>query len=123
MYSSLEFYFLHERFYEQLVAFLGADTAIAGLSRFISDYPVEVIIDAAGEELTHYIEWNALGNYGMYGGNDFTLIEGGTGVFSSRMTTRRKVRLAGTTVPDLLAHSNWGFKFMGGEKVSESTQP
>lgn len=112
-----------ERFYEQLVAFLGADTAIAGLSRFIGDYPVEVIIDAAGEELTHYIEWNALGNYGMYGGNDFTLIEGGTGVFSSRTTARRKVRLAGTTVPDLLSHRNWGFKFSGGDKVGESTQP
>lgn len=112
-----------ERFYEQLVDFLGADTAVAGLSRFISDYPLEIIIDAAGKELTQYIEWSALGNFGMFSGNDYTLIEGGTGVFSSRMTARRKVRLAGTTVPDLLAHSNWGFKFCGGDKVSESVEP
>ena len=112
-----------ERFYDQLRAFLGADTAIAGLSRFIGDYPVEITIDAAGPELTHYIEWSSIGNYGTQGGNDFTLIEGGMGVFSSRMTASRKVRLAGTTVPDLLAHRNWGFKFMGGEKVSESVQP
>lgn len=112
-----------EHFYDQLVAFLGADTAVAGLSRFISDYPVEIIIDAAGKELTQYIEWSALGNFGMFSGNDYTLIEGGTGVFSSRMTARRKVRLAGTTVPDLLAHSNWGFKFCGGDKVSESVEP
>ena len=104
-----------ERFYEQLVDFLGADTAIAGLKRFIGDYPVEIIVSAAGEELTRYLEWSSLGNYGTMGGNDFTLIDGGTGVFSSRMTARRRVRLAGTTVPDLVAHRNWGFKFTGGD--------
>jgi len=118
-----QIYYRPERFFDQLRAFLGADTAVAGLSRFIGDYPVEIIIAAAGEELTHYIEWSSIGNYGTQGGNDFTLIEGGTGVFSSRMTTTRKVRLAGTTVPDLLAHRNWGFKFSGGDKVSESVQP
>ena len=66
-----------ERFYDQLRAFLGADTAIAGLTRLIGDYPVEITIAAAGPELTQYIEWNALGNYGTLGGNDFTLIDGG----------------------------------------------
>ena len=104
-----------EKFYEQLRAFLGADTAIAGLTRLIGDYPVEIVVAAAGEELTHYIEWNSIGNYGTMGGNDFTMIDGGTGVFSSRMTARRRVRLAGTTVPDLVAHRNWGFKFSGGD--------
>ena len=104
-----------ERFYEQLVDFLGADTAVAGLKRFIGDYPVEIIVSAAGEELTRYLEWSSVGNYGTMGGNDFTLIDGGTGVFSSRMTTRSKVRLAGTTVPELMAHRNWGFKFTGGD--------
>jgi len=104
-----------ERFYEQLVDFLGADTAVAGLKRFIGDYPVEIIVSAAGEELTRYLEWSSLGNYGTMGGNDFTLIDGGTGVFSSRMTARSRVRMAGTTVPDLVAHRNWGFKFTGGD--------
>ena len=104
-----------ERFYEQLVDFLGADTAVAGLKRFIGDYPVEIIVSAAGEELTRYLEWSSVGNYGTMGGNDFTLIDGGTGVFSSRMTTRSRVRLAGTTVPELMAHRNWGFKFTGGD--------
>ena len=104
-----------ETFYGQLREFLGADTAIAGLSRFIGDYPVTITIAAAGEELSHYLDWGALGNYGTLGGNDFTLIDGGTGVFSSRMTTSSRVRLAGTTVPDLLAHRYWGFKFSGGD--------
>ena len=104
-----------ETFYGQLREFLGADTAIAGLSRYIGDYPVEITIAAAGEELSQYLDWGALGNYGTMGGNDFTLIDGGTGVFSSRMTTSSRVRLAGTTVPDLLAHRYWGFKFSGGD--------
>lgn len=104
-----------ETFYGQLREFLGADTAIAGLSRYIGDYPVTITIAAAGEELSHYLDWGSLGNYGTQGGNDFTLIEGGTGVFSSRMTTSSRVRLAGKTVPDLLAHRYWGFKFCGGD--------
>lgn len=103
-----------ERFYAEVADFLGADTAVPGLTRMIGDYPVEITIAAAGEELTRYIEWGSLGNYGVMAGNDFTLIDGGAGVFSSRMTTRKRVRLAGTTVPDLVAHRNWGFKFTGG---------
>lgn len=104
-----------ETFYGQLLEFLGADTAVAGLSRFIGDYPITITIAAAGEELTHYLEWGALGNYGTMGGNEFTLIEDGAGVFSSRMTTSSRVRLAGTTIPELVAHRNWGFKFSGGD--------
>ncbi len=104
-----------ERFYEQLIDFLGDDTAVFGLTRFIGDYPVEITVAAAGEELTQYMEWNSIGNYGTVSGNDFTLIDGGVGVFSSRMTTKSRVRLAGTTVPELVAHRNWGFKFSGGD--------
>ncbi len=104
-----------EQFHEMLRDFIGADTSIAGLSRFIGDYPVEITIAAAGEELTRYIEWNSMGGYGTQGGNDYTLIDGGMGVFSSRMITSRKVRLAGTTVPELLAHRSWCFKFCGGD--------
>lgn len=103
-----------ERFYGELIEFLGSDTAVPGLTRFIGDYPVEITVAAAGEELTQYMEWNSIGNYGTVSGNDFTLIDGGVGVFSSRMTTKCRVRLAGTTVPELVAHRNWGFKFSGG---------
>ena len=104
-----------ERFYAELSEFLGGDTAVPGLTRMIGDYPVEIIVDAAGDELTRYIEWNSIDHYGTVGGNDYSLIEGGVGVFSSRMTTSSKVRLAGTTVPELIAHRNWGFKFSGGD--------
>jgi hypothetical protein len=104
-----------ETFYEILTNFLGGDTAIAGLHRFISDYPVEITVTAGGHNLQQYIYFNAPENMVTPGDNEFTLIDGGYGVFSSRMTTKRKVRLAGTTVPDLLAKTNWGFKYIGGE--------
>lgn len=104
-----------EWFYAELAEYLGDDTAVFGLTRMIGDYPVEIIVSAAGDELTRYIEWNSIDNYGTVAGNDYTFIEGGTGVFSSRMTTISRVRLAGTTVPDIIAHRNWGFKFTGGD--------
>ena len=104
-----------ERFYAELREFLGGDTSVAGLTRMIGDYPIVFTIAAAGDELTRYMEWNALGFYGSVSGGDYSLIDGGTGVFSSRMTTSSKVRLAGTTVPELVAHRTWGFKFTGGD--------
>ena len=104
-----------EEFYDMLRSFLGADTTVPGLKRYIGDYPVEITVSAAGEELTQYIHYNSLDNNLVSGDNDFSLIDGGYGVFSSRMTATRKVRLAGTTIPDLVS-LNWGFKFIGGAK-------
>lgn len=105
-----------EVFYERLSEFIGGDTAIVGLHRFITDYPIEVIIAAGGEELQRYIYTNDA-TYGFIeGNNEFTLIDGGYGVFSSRMTVRTPVRLAGETVPELVRMSNWGFKFIGGRE-------
>lgn len=109
------FPYLPETFYAQLKEFLGADTAIGGLTRFIGDYPVEITIAAGGEKLRQYVYNNDVSNGFTPGDNEFSLIDGGYGVFSSRMTARRNVRLGGETVPELVAHTNWGFKFMGGE--------
>ena len=110
------FYYRPEPFYEMLRDFIGGDTAIAGLNRYITDYPVEITIAAGGEKLQQYIYFNDLANGFTPGDNEFTLIDGGYGVFSSRMTVKRKVRLAGNTVPELLEKHNWGFKFIGGRE-------
>ena len=109
------FYYRPEVFYMKLSEFIGGDTSIIGLKRFISDYPVEVIISAGGEKLRQYIYNNNTDNGFNAGDNEFSLIDGGYGVFSSRMTLRRAVRLGGETVPELLAEQRWGFKFIGGE--------
>lgn len=102
-------------FYEKLTEFIGGDTAIIGLKRYIGDYPVEVVITAGGDKLWHYVYTNSGGAGFVPGDASFSLIDDGYGVFSSRITSRKLVRLGGETVPDLLAMKGYGFVFMGGE--------
>ena len=103
-----------ETFYERLEEFIGGDTNVIGLKRYIEDYPVEITIAAGGEKLRQYIYENDPSNGFVGGDNEFTLIDDGYGVFSSRMTIKRYVRLGGETVPDLVKERKWGFKFIGG---------
>lgn len=106
-----------EMFYAILGEFIGGDTILdQGLKRYITDYPVEVCIVAGGEKLRQYIYNNNDASGSAYGDPELSLIDGGYGVFSSRMTTRSKVRLGGETVPELMAMRGWGFKFIGGQK-------
>lgn len=113
--SCYVFYYRPETFYEMLRDFIGGDTNIVGLKRYITDFPVEVTIAAGGNKLRQYIYNNNVSNGFHPGDNEFSLINGSYGVFSSRMTARRSVRLAGETVPELVAEHKWGFKFIGGE--------
>lgn len=101
-------------FYETLTDFIGGDTAVVGLKRYIGDYPVEVVITAGGPKLWHYIYTNNEMEDFVPGDMTFSLMEDAYGVFSSRMTVRSGVRLGGETVPDLIAMTNYGFVFIGG---------
>lgn len=105
-----------ETFYAHLEEFIGDDTNIAGLKRYIGDYPIEVIITAGGKNLHQYIYNNDVSNGFLLGDQEYSLINGGFGVFSSRTTTRQAVRLGGETVPELVAVTKWGFKFIGGQE-------
>lgn len=109
------FYYRPETFYGQLREFLGDDTTLLNVRRYITDYPVEVTITAGGERLRQYVYNNNTEVGFMQGDNEFSLIDDGYGVFSSRMTVTRMVRLAGETVPELVAIPHWRFKFIGGE--------
>ena len=111
-----------ETFYEHLTEFIGSDTAVPGLRRYIGDYPVEVIITAGGEHLRQYVNNNNASSGFILGDPEFSLIDGGYGVFSSRMTISQAVRLGGETVPDLLAMRYWGFKFIGGQEATSTDQ-
>lgn len=104
-----------EDFYANLREFVGDDTTLLDVQRFIGDYPAEVTIVAGGENLRQYVYNNNTENGFSQGDNEFSLIDGGYGVFSSRMMMSRRVRLAGETVPDLEAMRHWRFKFIGGE--------
>lgn len=101
-------------FYDALADFIGGDTAIVGLKRYITDYPIELFMTACGSNLQQYLYYNDPEHMAPPGDLEFSLIPGAYGVFSSRMTHKTRVRLAGTTVPELIAMRNWGFKYIGG---------
>ena len=103
-----------EDFYVRLIEFIGGDT-VSGVRRLLTDYPAEVIIEAAGENMRQYIYFNDPMNGIVSGDSEFSLIDGGYGVFSSKMLVSRPIRLGGETVPELMAKTNWGFKYIGGE--------
>ena len=102
-------------FYDRLKEFVGDDSTLLDVQRFITDYPVEITIIAGEEKLSQYIHNNNSDEGFLAGDSEFSLINGGYGVFSSRMTLCRKVRLGGNTVPDLLNMTGWNFKFIGGK--------
>lgn len=109
-------------FYEHLEEFIGGDTNVIGLKRYISDYPVRVTITAGGEHMRQYYLTNNSSQGFILGDPEFSQIEGGYGVFSSRMTISQAVRLGGETVPDLVAMTKYGFKFIGGEEEDLNTE-
>lgn len=108
-----------DAFYKELTEFIGGDTSIAGLKRYITDYPIELTMTACGQNLRQYIHFNDPSNMVTPGDLEFSLIEGGYGVFSSRTSRITDLRLAGTTVPDLLEMTNWGFVFIGGKNDTD----
>lgn len=117
--STMEGYYVFryspEEFYARLIEFIGGDT-VSGVRRLLTDYPAEVIIEAAGENLGQYIYFNDPVNGISAGDSEFSLIDGGYGVFSSKMMVSRPIRLGGETVPELMEKTNWGFKFIGGRE-------
>ena len=99
--------------YVELRDFLGDDTLVPGLRRYITDDPVQVTVVAGGQDLFNYVYSYELNSQNMTDDNLFTNINGGYGVFSSKMKTTKIMRLGGTTIPELM-QTKWGFKYIGG---------
>lgn len=98
----------------ELENFFGNDTAVPGLTRYLSDYPFKVILTAGGENFAQYLLYNNSAHTSLTPENNYTVIEDAYGVFSSKTTRIGKMRPGGTTLPDLL-HTKWGFKYVGGD--------
>ncbi|MBO7628490.1 MAG: DUF4249 family protein [Bacteroidales bacterium] len=98
----------------ELDRFFGNDTAVPGLTRFLSDYPFQVVLTAGGENFALYLLYNDATHSSLDPENSFTTIEGARGVFSSKTTKTGKMRPGGTTLPDLL-HTKYGFRYVGGD--------
>ena len=110
------FYYRPENFYGRLEEFIGADTAVPGLKRLLTDYPFTITMTAGGDNLRQYLYYINLVNPSSPNDSDFSMITGARGVFSSKMTKTDYLRWAGTTLPELLEEDKWGFVFMGGQE-------
>lgn len=99
--------------YRELNDFLGDDTLVQGLRRYITDDPIQVTVTAGGSNLSEYVYLIELSDNALSDENIETHINGGFGVFSSIATTTSILRFGGTTVPEL-TETKWGFKYIGG---------
>lgn len=110
------FYYRPENFFGRLEEFIGADTAVPGLKRLLTDYPFTITMTAGGDNLRQYLYYISLVNPSSPNDSGFSMITGARGVFSSKMTKTDYLRWAGTTLPELLEEDKWGFVFMGGQE-------
>lgn len=92
-------------FFNYLRNDLGADT-ITSSKRYVG--PFHITIAAGGTELYNYISVNEPSSSIVQSIPEYTNINGGYGVFSSRTMINRTVRLSSQTVTELYA-KGWGF--------------
>lgn len=90
--------------FNYLNAVIGADTL--NVERYIGDFVISV--SAGGDELYNYIQINAPAGGFSQTVPDYTNINGGYGVFSSRITLNKTVRLSARTQVDLY-NKPWRF--------------
>ena len=92
---------------------IGSDTVVdpnhPNVVRYFDEYPVDIMIAAGGEELYNYIVVNSISGYSQ-SVPDYTNIEGGYGVFSSRVNFIKSVWLSTRAHADLYGKKEWGFK-------------
>lgn len=84
---------------------IGGDTLNA--TRYIGDF--YIMIAAGGSELYNYIEINSSSSSISQNIPDYTNINGGYGVFSSRVNIKKQVKLSASTQRELIGMSGWGF--------------
>lgn len=98
--------------YFNLDKYLGDDTLVPGLRRYLDDEPIKVTVTAGDRNLEEYIYYYQMSS-DPTGENINTHLNGAFGVFSTTKTVERNMRLGGTTVPELM-ETKWGFKYVGG---------
>lgn len=98
-------------FFYNLASFLGDDTLNPNITeRLIYDPSLEVSIAAGGDELYNFITVNGPSSSIVQTLPEYTNVKGGYGVLSSRYMLKKRMKLAGNTIPELKARENWHFK-------------
>ena len=92
---------------------IGNDTVVdpnhPNVERYFDESPVEISIAAGGEDLYNYIRINSVSSYSQ-SVPDYSNINGGYGVFSSRVNRYKSVKLSTRASTDLYGKTAWGFK-------------
>lgn len=92
---------------------IGSDTVFdpnhPNVERYFDERAIDIMIAAGGEDLYNYIVVNSVSGYSQ-AVPDYTNIDGGYGVFSSRVNQSKSVLLSTRAQFDLYGKKEWGFK-------------
>ena len=105
-YKQFEVPYNHEALFNMLDSKIAADTV--NVVRLIGD--LNIMIAAGGSELYDYIEVNAPSSSISQNITDYSNINGGYGVFSSRINISQTVKISPNTITALIGKSGWGFE-------------
>lgn len=96
-------------FFQTMAYKLGADT-LKNVERLVGSYPVTIKISAGGEDLYNFISVNGPSNSIVQNVPEYTNINGGYGVFSSRYTLEKRIKFSPQSYIELIKHENWHFR-------------
>lgn len=96
-------------FYSALAEEIGADSLL-NVDRVVFEPSLRVKISAGGDELYNFISVNGPSASIVQIVPEYTNVNGGYGVFSSRTTIEKKVKLSSQTFVELCNHENWHFR-------------
>lgn len=110
--QSLYITYLENTLFNVLTEAIGADTVLypahPNVVRYFDDnHPMQIIVSAGGDELYNYIQVNSQTGFSQTV-PDYTNINGGYGVFSSRVHLVKDVGISSATKRDLYGKP-WGF--------------
>lgn len=100
-------------FFAQLAQTLGADTLNNNVERLVFEPSVTIKISAGGVELYNFISVNGPSSSIVQSIPEYSNVNGGYGVFSSRTSISKEVRLSAQTFTELVGHQNWRFRQAG----------
>lgn len=105
--ETLEIAYQGDEFFTRLAAVIDQDAP--NVKRYTGK--VDIYISAGGDDLTTYIEVNAPSNSIIQEVPQFTNIENGIGIFSSRSTVKRTYSMTVQSETKLVEAYPWGFAF------------
>lgn len=97
------------QFYNNLASYLGSDT-LKKVERLVMEPSLKLCIAAGGEELYNFISVNGPSSSIVQNVPEYTNVNGGYGVFSSRTMFEKNVRLSSNSFLELQRRENWRFR-------------